>query len=405
MSSFAQKQALLAGDFGSLPEIETRASRVVKAIFLDRHHFVRGGVYLPTLSPYTLRDMAAYDVRELFTVNAACPHRAKLLVMNYEEADMATGDYLLSLVHKYAVTGRAQVHEEARRVFGAIMRLCHNAFTQNPYGRGWLPKPYLGIEKVGEIFECSVDQYTKIALALDWYARELASPADRAQAEDTLVAFAEWWAGHWYTANYFGNCCWWWKTNMPHPEAWFLYILALVERLTGDRLYAREFRKLLQFQDALFNVQRVETNACNLTAECLERLVELKPGYRRLWLRALQGCWEFSRDHTTGEGYCPQRLGESGRILVNNGGRVAGTAAVASQFLREGKRLREWGRQVLSRYNHREMFHHLHPDSDHLPKAFAFEADTLSGHHFTSWLHAYWKLERLSHGRLSLGGS
>jgi hypothetical protein len=363
-------------------------------MFLDRHHFVRVGINVNTLAPYTLEDMAGYQVREMFTVNAGCPYDAKLLIMNYEEADMATGDYLMSLVHKYAVTGEEKVREQVRKVFQAIMLLCHNSFTKNPYGRGWLPKPYLGIVEVGEIFECSVDQYTKIALGLDWYARELATPEERAQAEDALVAFAEWWVDHWYTANYFGNCCWWWKSNMPHSEAWFLYILALAERLTGDKLYAREFTKIMQFQDALFNVQRVETNACNLTTECLERLMALKPGRRRLWREAMQACWEYSRDHTTEEGYCPQRLGR-GRALVNNGGRVACTAATASQFLPDGPALRAWGWEVLGKCNRLEMFMHLHPSSHGLPRAFEFELLDLSGHHFTSWLHGYWKLERL----------
>lgn len=396
MLTLAQKQTLLAGSFGStLPAIEARAQRILRALFLDRHGFVRGGINANTLAPYTLQDMADYEVRELFTVNAGCPYDAKKLIMNYEEADMATGDYLMSLVHKSAVTGDEKVREQARKAFGAILLLCHNSFTKNPYGRGWLPKPYLGIMEVGEIFECSVDQYTKIALGLDWYARELATPEERAQAEDTLTAFAEWWVEHAYTANYFGNCCWWWRTNMPHPEAWFLYILATAEHLTGDRRYAREFRRLLQFRKALFNVGRVETNACNLTVECLERLMILKPGYRPLWREAMRACWEYSREHTAAEGYCPQRLGK-GQVLVNNGGRVACTAATASQFLPDGAALRDWARAVLGKYDRREMFMHLHPDSRGLPRAFEFELLALSGHHFTSWLHAYWKLERLA---------
>ena len=406
MTTFAQKQALLDGCLGTTLEgLEARAQRIVRAMFLDRQGFVRGGINRETLAPYTLEDMAEYDVQEMFNVNAGCPWEAKKLVMNYEEADMAMGDWLLSLVHKWAVTGDEQVREQARKAYASIMLLVDNAATKNPYGRGWLPKPYLGIVDVGEIFECSVDQYTKIALGLDWYARELATPEERARAEAALVSFADWWADHWYTANYFGNCCWWWKTNMPHPEAWFLYILALAEELTGEKRYAREFNKLMQFQAALLNVQRVETNACNLTAECLERLMTLKPGRRKLWREALTACWEFSREHTTPAGNCPQRLGKSGRILVNNGGRVACTAATASQFLPGGEELRAWGRKVLGKCDHREMFYHLHPDSDPLPRSFEFERLDLSGHHFTSWLHGYWKLRRLQPPRPTLAGA
>jgi len=400
MTTFARKSALVEGSYGStLPEIEARAQRIARAVFLDANGFVRGAVHRRTLAPYTPEDVADYEVREIFSVNAAVPYAYKKLLMNYEEADMATGDYLLSLIHKFQVTGDPAVREAARRVFEAILLLCHNAATRNPYGRGWLPKPYLGIVRVEEVFECSVDQYTKIALALDWYAREIAGAAERARAEENLVAFADWWIDHAYTANYFGNCCWWWCSNMPHPEAWFLYILALAEHLTGERRYAREFGKMLQYHEALFNVQRVETNACNLTAECLERLLALKPGRRLLWLAALRACWEYSREHTTPEGYCPQRLGQ-GTAIVNNGGRVACTAATASRFLPEGPALFAWGREVLAKYTNKNMFLHLHPRTRGLPRAFALERDALSGHHFTSWLHAYWKSERLSRNLL-----
>jgi hypothetical protein len=323
------------------------------------------------------------------------PTRWKKLVMNYEEADMATGDYLMALVHKSAVTRDQQARDKARQTFRAIRLLCANAFAKNPYGRGWLPKPYGGIADVGEVFECSVDQYNKIALALDFYGRELAGPKEKQEAEDILVAFADWWVDRGYTANYFGNCCWWWKTEYPHAVSFFLYILALAQHITGRRKYGREFRAMLKFRQGLCNVERTEANAANLTIEALARLYVLKPGHRKLFLRAMKKCWSYSRKAVAGEGFVTgENLRDAhGRpVRINTGPRVACSGVTVAAFLpRQREAILGFTRALLMKYNRKEMFHHLHPSSGRLPRSFAFEHDVLSGHHYTAWLHAYWK--------------
>jgi hypothetical protein len=401
-----ERLRLASGCYGhDLPAIEVRIQRIVQAIFLDRHGFVRGGVHARTLAPYTPRDMRHIRPEEMFCANAGMPRKWKPLVMNYEEADMATGDYLLGLVHKCKVTADPAVRRQARAAFEGIRRLCHNAFTKNPYGRGWLPKPYGGIIDVGEVFECSVDQYAKISLGLDAYSRELADSRERAAAEDILVAFADWWIEHGYTSNYFGNCCWWWRAKLPHACGLFLYLLALAQRLTGRRKYLREFYRIMQHKDALLNLPRVEVNAANLTIECLERLMALKPGHRRTWLASMRACWEFTRARTQPEGYTLLDLWGSKTfkrvIRVNTGGRAACSGATVAEFLAGRARIRRWTRDRLMRCNHMDMFYHLHPTSQRMPRAYAFEHDDFSGHHFTAWLHAYWKLRRNEEARRS----
>ena len=386
----------MSGRYGdSLSDMEQRIRSIVRQVFIDSHGFVRGAVNIRTLKPFTHQDVAHLKLGEMYTRNANIPWRMKKLIMNYEEADMATGDYLMSLVHKFRATGERTVREQARRVFEAIALLCENSFSTNVLGRGWLPKPYAGIGEVAEMCETSADQYTKITLGLDLYAREVATAAERRRAEGLILAFADWWVEHWYTTSYFGRCLWWWRHNSPHAQGWLLYILALAQELSGERCYGREFTRLWEFRGGLMRADSGGANSTNLGIECMERLWDLRPRRRSFWREALAANWAYCREIARPEGYVmhgpPSHL-----ITMNTGPRVACSAAAMLHFVDDPGEVAAWTRRYLSRMDHKEMYLIEHPSTQHVRPGFAFHQGALSGHYYTAWLHAYWKLARLA---------
>ncbi len=394
MTAQEKREALVGGSYGdTLAAMADHIDAIVREIFVDSNGFVRGAVNVKTLKPFTLKDVARYPLDEMYTRDANIPWRYKKLIMNYEEADMASGDYLLALVHEFAVTGDAQVRKHAREVFEAICLLCDNAFATNVLGPGWLPKPYAGIGDVAEMGETSADQYTKITLALDIYAREVATKREQARARRIIVAFADWWIEHWYTTSYFGRCLWWWRHDSPHATGWLLYILALAEDLTGETIYAREFHLLWAFRDGLLNVSGPSPNSMNLGIETAARLCDLKPDRSEFWQQALAVNWEASRELAAPEGHVVQGAPER-PVFMNTGPRLACSAAAMLPWADAPDELAGWARDYMSRQNRVEMFVVRRSDTPNVRPGFWFHKNALSGHYHTAWLHAYWKLAR-----------
>jgi len=394
-----EKLLLVSGVYGrNLPEIEKRVKKIISQLFMDSHNFIRGGVNVKTLSPFILNDLRNYKVKNLFSVNAAIPHNWKKLALNYEEADMATGDYLMGLIEKFKVTKDRKVLQEARKVFNSILFLCQNSFKKNLYGKGWLPKPYGGIIKVKNVFECSVDQYTKIALALDKYRMEIATEKERKKTGDILVSFANWWIDHNYTAIYFGSECQWLEGNFPHATSFFLYILALAQNITARKKYEEEFCKIMKFKKALFNIKEIGANSANLTIESLERLCDLKPQFRKLWISSMKTSWDFSQKKTSQVGYCLQELWDGKKKIIvnfNTGTRVACSGASVARLLPQ-ENIIKWCENLLLKCNKKEMFYHIYPIKKRIPKIYEIEKYLFSGHFFTAWFHAHWKLKRIN---------
>jgi len=389
-----RRRKLVDGTYGeNLPEIAERIEAIVEGVFRDSAGFVRGAVNLNTLKPFTHADVERYPLAEMYTRNANIPWKLKKLIMNYEEADMATGDYLMALVHQAAAADDREIRRQARGVFEAICALCDNAAATNSLGPGWLPKPYGGIRDVSEMCETSADQYTKITLALELYARELANKRERDKAHRLIVSFADWWIEHWYTTSYFGRCLWWWRHNSPHGTGWLLYILALAEDITGEPLYGREFELLWEFREGLLNVSGPSGNSMNLGVETAVRLWDLKPDHREFWEQAMIANWDAVRALAAPEGYVVQGSPDH-RITMNTGPRVACSAAAILPWLDDADGTATWARDYMSRQSRAEMFLVDHPDTEHVRPGFWFHENALSGHYFTAWLHAHYKLAR-----------
>ena len=368
----------MTGTYGdTLPAMAERIEQIVRNVYLDANNFVRGAVNVKTLRPFTDRDVARYPLEEMYTRNANIPWQHKKLIMNYEEPHMATGDWLRALTHRFAVTGDEQVRDRARKTFEAVCLLCDNSFSTNMLGEGWLPKPYNGIRDVAEMYETSADQYTKITLALELFAREVATKRERQRAHRIIVAFADWWIEHWYTTSYFGRCLWWWRHNSPHA-------------------YGREFDLMWEFREGLLNVAGPSGNSMNLGIETCARLWELKPDRRDFWEKALEANWAASLSIADEETGCVVQGPPEHHIIMNTGSRVACSAAAMLRFVSDPGELADWARRYLALMNHSDMFLVEHPSTEHVRPGFWFHENALSGHYYTAWLHAYWKLARFA---------
>ena len=279
---------------GNPSEVEEAVQAVIERVFRDEDGIVRSGVYGKTMKPLRLEEVAdrPYGIG-CFSQNHAMPHELKPIYNNYENAGQASGKYIRALLNKHQVTGDSQSVELARRTFQALELLWNNAAKWvpgwcfrpdiNPYGRGWIPKPFAGIRRVEGMTECSPDQYTDITLGLERFYREVAGPAEREIIEAMVCSFADWWFRHDYTTTYEGGCSWWkMRPDCIHVIAFFLYLNALAQTFKPAEQYERGFEVWLNLLEGGYEARSHwgGPNAVGLTMQCLDRLMELRPEYK-----------------------------------------------------------------------------------------------------------------------------
>lgn len=377
----------------TLKEIEDTIGRVIRRVFVDADGFLRSFVNGRTMTPYRLADLPGHNFgRGTFMERSSMPPELKPVFMNYEDSEMATGDYLCALIEKRRATGDRRTLAEAGRTYRAIRRLCWNSFAANRsahYRRGWLPKPYAGIRKVAEIFECSVDQYMMVTYALEKYRNEMADRIERREIEDIIRAFADWWIDHDFTSNYGGNCCWWLKSNQAHSTAYFLYLTALARTFSRKDKYQEAFKHCLKFRQAMIHGKGDYAHSCSMAIESAARLCELEPGGRYFWRRAM----------LRQIGYSLEALNEDGSLnnpyaRVQEGVRVASALAAVHRMFPE----RSFGKQVfplLRKYDRRERFYHVSRGPNHIYPALRKPncINGFSAQCHATWLRAYWMMQ------------
>ena len=107
--------------YGETPdEVEATIQQVVERVFRDEDDLLRSGVYGKTMEPITADDVhdRPYGVGG-YAENHAMPHAYKLIYLNYENAEQASGKYLRAMLRKHAVTG-----DDYRNMFWAEGHVC-----------------------------------------------------------------------------------------------------------------------------------------------------------------------------------------------------------------------------------------------------------------------------------------
>lgn len=278
----------------TLEEVEATNQRVVERFFRDQD-----GILLCSLNARTMKPYTADDVKNrpngvgAFTEHSDIPAEAKVVWMNYENSGQASGIYLDALCTKAKVTGDKEAAKLASRTVQAIATLWENAaHVEHPNGgsgRGWFPKPYLGIHNLKDMHECSMDQYVDITLGLHSYYLTLANEDEKRLIERIIISFAEWWYDHDYAGIYFGKAIWW-KRLPEHPvAACFLYLNALANSWSPSAKFQHGFEIWRELQGAMTRCADPVWVCMNgIPLKCMEKLIDLRPDLADDWLRVAQ---------------------------------------------------------------------------------------------------------------------
>jgi hypothetical protein len=269
----------------TLAGVERTVQDVVERVFRDPSGILRSGVDGGTMKIRTLADIKDRPhAIGCYSENSAIPRELKPLWLNYENAIQASGKYLVALGEKYKATHDAEVAALARRTFESLETLWNNAAEQNAWGRGWMPKPYGGIEDVSQCFETSEDQYGDLVLGLQAYHETVANETERTTIEDMVASFAEWWYERDYAGAYFGRGIWWKRLGFPHPVAGFLHINALAHAWRPDPRFEDGFETWIKLTHGFYpSLEHLGPNGCGLVLEALERLYALRPEHSDVW--------------------------------------------------------------------------------------------------------------------------
>ncbi len=281
-------------EYGStLAAIEATCQQVVERVFRDDAGFIRGGVHARTMKPLTAAQVPDRPFgRGGGKERAAMPPELKPVWLNYEDACMASGRYLVAMAEKYRVTQDPATAEDARHTFQAIRTLWQNAagkYDSNP-ALGWLPKPYGGIEDVSGIRETSPDQYCDVTLGLHSFYQHIATSQEKESVETMVTSFADWWIDHDYTIEYLGNCMRCHHQKRVHFTASFLYLTALAYRFRPVRKYKESFEFWLECSDGLFSHKFCASHpdVAGQAVDAAARLPDLAPEHSPCWRRAVE---------------------------------------------------------------------------------------------------------------------
>ena len=376
----------------SLAEVEATVQDVIERVFRDEDGMLRSFVNARTMKAYEVADVKNRpDGVGAFTERSDIPTRAKPVWLNYENAGQASGVYIEALCAKVLVTGDQKFAKLAANTVEAVAKLWENAaqmpFPNGGAGRGWFPKPYLGIQNLEGMHECSADQYCEITLGLHSYYLTLAGEEEKRLIERIITSFAEWWYDHDYAGIYFGRAIWWKRlTDHPMAVSFFLYLNALAYSIDPRQKFRRGFEIWLENKDSLTQpADPIWVCLNGLSLKCLERLLTLRPELSAYWQHSaahqaaslLKGFNEPKGLNAIYEinSYCADFLTTAHRLFPNAGYRDAAVKALKSCTTRNGHYHLQRGKPV-------ENLSQCERGDDFI--------DALQCENHVHWLSAYW---------------
>ena len=206
--------------------------------------------------------------------------------MNFENCHQCSGKYLDGLVDKYAVTKDPKVLGYAKRIVDATRELWETVAKTHIYGKGWLPKPYAGMNEISEMNESSVDQYADITLGLEKYYHELATPDEKAVLAEMFLSFADWWIDHNYTTSYEGITVWWDRVHTL-AQAYFLYLFELAYSLAPRKKYRDAFDYIFSLggdklvsKEGAYDGENYNPNTSGIVIEAMSRIARINPSLK-----------------------------------------------------------------------------------------------------------------------------
>jgi len=384
---------MLNEHFGEdLDTIEKSLVRIMEELFLDEDGFYRSEINARTLRPYQPEDSEILPPHLQWARRGLMPEEAKCIHMNYEDAGMTTGNYLQALIAKYRKTADAETRKLLGRTFEAISTLHHMTAESNEYGEGFLPKPYLGIRNVSRVFEMSADQWIKVGRSLDLY-REVASPGEKARAEEILVSMARWLDDRDFVTPYMGGPVWGRIMQHEHYPAIFAYFMSVGHSINGDPHFLDEARSLLcrvlaKEGDipAWEGDAEPDVNVQNLMTESLIPLMESFPDLKTSMVRRLNWWWENANACQLQEDFSSMHHS----VNLNTASLTACTYVQLREFLDPGRQEIDVNEVLLSQ-NKMESFMVMKNPESCTVTGWIEAKNSLTAQMISAWLRAYWE--------------
>jgi hypothetical protein len=276
-----------------LETIAPTLARIVEHYFVDADGLVLACLNARTNKPYVDDDPEVRDLplEQNWVYRGAFPHEVKRTAMNYEDADMTTGELLMAYLARARVEPTEANVEAVERLAGAMIRLNQVVADKNPFGAGFLPKPHGGLAYVPECFELSADQYLKWAVGLEAYAAFTRDTGRRDEANTILLDMARWLDARDFATPYMGNTNYGRLNPLRHYHLTFAYLCAKGYALSGDLGLLEE--TVFFKEHALANSRNsTAPNSQNLVVEALGRLLELAPEHADAWLELMRRDWD-----------------------------------------------------------------------------------------------------------------
>ena len=271
----------------SLSQVEKTIQQVIETIFRDKSGLLGSGVNAVTMKPLRAEDVTdrQFGVGGWWE-NGQFPRDYKNVAMNFENCHQCSGKYLDGLVDKYIVTQDPAVLGYAKKIVDATRQVWETAAKSERYGKGWLPKPYAGMNEISEMWETSVDQYSDITFGLEKYYNELASSEERAVLAEMFLSFADWWIDHNYTTSFLGTTVWWDRVHTL-AQAYFLYLFELAYSLAPRKKYRDGFDyifslagNLLVSREGAYYGENYNPNTSGIVIEAMSRIVKINPSLK-----------------------------------------------------------------------------------------------------------------------------
>ena len=305
-------------------------------------------------------------------------------ITNYEDSDMATADYLVSQIYRYMVNGDTSALRIARRCFQAIAAIFAEGSKRHP---GFLPKPYGGIKGASHSNETSIDQYSKVVLALDMFRSTIADKSERKQAEEMIISMAEYWDRQNFTTMYFGKSTQW---IGPHPNAFAIHLMALAYTLTKRKVFLCWYDLYLNRVENLFNNEVCSGNMAHMIVRSMADLLILRPEHSRLWKRAIRHNYPLAVSTLHPSGYACAHPPRDKIVAHGVSTLLADTAVCVAQVNKTKVTLKVAEKVLLTLGEGKRIFHTLVLNHLRATKWEIQESKRISGYYMAGWELAYW---------------
>lgn len=294
--------------------------------------------------------------------------------LTYENAIMATGEFAMSEVARFRVTGDRNAHDGGRRAIRAILAVIKEGRLYMP---GYLPKPFGGIPRARYSHEMSPDQYTKALAALHTW-RPLADRDERARIDEFTVDAADFFVARRFRHSYRHRTIVSADTH-HHALGLFVPLIHLAAKTSGRDSYLAHAELFNAALDAsATNVGLANFNMTSLMIEGFALAIEAGctdprlPGLMRI-------LWEQSARNidATGAGFDE---GKSER-RTSESARIAGVATLVSSLDPQIPVVATATRVLAHLESLEQMQEYRVPGA-------------ISSTSVTSWLLAYWRIRQ-----------